>query len=540
MSCQWSKMPRPRLYRLFVASARLLEVGFYTSSVEKFLQARLVLQQYGLVLRHFRSSQEPYEEDYSLGQHDLLARAIEQIKRRLGVNTLFFVEDTSVRIEALSEADKDFPGLAIKEWFAQTSFDECDAALRRMGNNRTVRVNSDIALHVPGLDRAVLIHGETIGRIAESPPDFARSIQYPWLTPDTFNGWFIPEVANKRLGEMSFEESLDYDFRVRALAGLVDRLEEYAAILNLDGKSYSIKRSAEPQGSIGLFKRRSPIYIILGRVCAGKTTLGQYGSTKHSYQFIEASSIVRMIAEEEKLTAPSPLYLARDLLQLKGPDIVARQIVAAYGDGLTDGAIITGFRTIEELQYIRKSYSECTVIFVDASIRTRFERHLQRGRPGSIQSIDDFREHERQQGTFGLLPVAQDLCDIRVENEGTIEQYYSQIDALFTSETAEARDVSETRDRPGRLQSTRLFRCLRALEGLPSPALCGDIAAMTDRDTPSGNPDHVERISPRHVNWVLKDFPELARRVDVRGDRIRYEILPPGRAYLAAVRSLSE
>ena len=50
-------------------------------------------------------------------------------------------------------------------------------------------------------------------------------------------GWFIPDGATKRLGEMEFEEALGFDFRAKALTKLIARLEEMNAALNL-GSSF--------------------------------------------------------------------------------------------------------------------------------------------------------------------------------------------------------------------------------------------------------------------------------------------------------------
>jgi dephospho-CoA kinase/inosine/xanthosine triphosphate pyrophosphatase family protein len=533
-------MPRPTLRNLFVNAPKRLEVGFYTSSIDKFLQARLVFQECGLILRHFISSQDPYHEDYNLGQKQLLSRAIDEIKYRLGVNSIFFVEDTSLKITALSSPNMDKPGLEVKEWFARTSFSKVDAELKQRGNDRSATIYSDIALHIPGLNRAVFLHGETSGLIAENSPNFLQSDQYPWLTPNTFNGWFIPAGATKRLGEMSFEESIEHDFRVKSLFAVIDRIEEYAAVLNLNGHSYSVKRLRTATATRNLFDDDVSLYIIVGKICAGKTTFGQYVSSRHSYRFIEASNIMRMIAEENGITAPTPFYQARDLLHAKGPDVIARQIVSMFGEDLSDRVVITGFRTIEELQYIRIHFPNCKVVYIDASERTRFERHIRRGRVEDIRTLRDFQEHDKQQWGFGLLPVALDMADIKVENEGTITDFYAQIDALIEKAPAKIPGVSEIKLNRKTLIETRVFRCLQALERFSAPASCPEIAKITERDMHGVKPEHVERISPRHVNWVLKDFPELARRINVKGDKIRYEILPAGRAYLSAVRAMKD
>ncbi len=532
-------MSKPKIRELFINSPKRLGIGFYTSSIDKFIQARLIFQKVGLILRHFKSSQDPYHEDYNLGQEQLLSRAIDEIKYRLGVNSMFFVEDTSVKIDALCSADEIVPGLKIKEWFARTSFKEIDAVLRQHGNDRTATVYSDIALHVPNLKRPVFIHGETSGHVAETPPNFNKSDQYPWLRPDSFNGWFVPNGAKKRLGEMSFEESLEYDFRVKSLISLTDRLEEFAAVLNLSG-SYFMKQP-KLTTNLSLFKEDVSLYLIVGKLCAGKTTFGEYVSSHYPYRFIEASNIMRLIAEENGIKAPTPLYLAKEIFHAKGPDIIARYIVGLYGKDLCNNTIITGFRLIEELQYIRSQFPNSTkVVFIDVSERTRFERHLQRGRIEDIKTLLDFQEHDRQQWRFGLLPVAQDLADIKIENEGTIEDYHTQINALLGDAFSKLPGVSNIKLKRKVLQEARMFRCLRALDQISGPAACPDIAKLTERDVPVNDAEHVERISARHVNWVLKDFPELARRINAKGDKVRYEILPAGRAYLDAVHSMKE
>src|ERR1700741_3565274 len=218
---------------LFYKADRRPEVHFYTSNIDKFLQARAVFEKCGLILKHFSTKTEPYQEEYSAGKLELLRSAITQVRKTVGANFIFFVEDTSIRVDALSSSDADVPGLAAKEWFGETPFSELDMQLRLRGNNRRVMVKSDIALHVPGLSRPLYFHGDTSGVVADSPPTFAASKAPPWLTPHTFNGWFIPDGAKKRLGEMSFEESLRYDFRIEALVSLLRRLEEFTAVLNL-------------------------------------------------------------------------------------------------------------------------------------------------------------------------------------------------------------------------------------------------------------------------------------------------------------------
>ena len=75
----------------------------------------MVFSRSGLILHEFKSRREPYSEDYAAGKEVLLARAIAEILSSVGSGSVFFVEDTSLRIEALSAGAEDYPGLRVKE-----------------------------------------------------------------------------------------------------------------------------------------------------------------------------------------------------------------------------------------------------------------------------------------------------------------------------------------------------------------------------------------------------------------------------------------
>ena len=116
----------------------------------------------GYLLRHFTAHREPYDEDYSLPTGQMLTRAIQQVNAEFGIRSIFFVEDTSLRLEALSDSS-DFPGLKVKEWFASSTFEEVDRLIKEKGGDRRAVVKSDIALYVPNLSHIVFFHGETAG-----------------------------------------------------------------------------------------------------------------------------------------------------------------------------------------------------------------------------------------------------------------------------------------------------------------------------------------------------------------------------------------
>ena len=526
--------PRP----LFVRAERLLKVYFYTSSTEKYLQARLVFDRYGLMVDYFKSKTEPYDEDYAGETADLLGKAITQVTEQIGAAHLVFVEDTSLRLEALSEPTRDFPGMEVKHWFQSTSFEECDAALKAAGGDRTAVVKSDIALKIPGLDRPLLFHGETRGSVAERAPDFPMNPQHPWLTPETFNGWFIPEGCGVPLGALSIEEALHYDFRVRAFETLIGRLEEYAAALNLPASAYRRKRSvtepAPPTAS--LFEEGevdpAPALLVVGRTCAGKTTLAEYVSGRYGLRHIEASAVVRSLDVQRKPTDDEEGYtFAMRALDELGHDVVVREITNRYGNQLDDPFVVSGLRDVEELRLMLSVVPRARVVLVEASERTRFERDVRRARQDKPVTLDVFQLRDSRQDSFGLLPVAEDLAHVRIVNEGRLEDYHRQIDAVIVGRQDEPGVDLAARPRHGP-EHHQLYRCLKVLQEAGSALQCDEIEARSTRFGAT-------TIRHNNANKVLKAVPALAQRLDPPDEpgvensaRVRYAITQAGCTYI--------
>ena len=506
---------------------RQLEVSFYTSNLAKFLQARMVFERSGLTLRHLKSRTDPYQEDYEAGKTELLKRAIAQVQLRIGHDTPFFVEDTSLRIEALSPGRADFPGLRVKEWFQQGGFEELDSRLRREGNDRSAVVKSDIALHLPGLDQPAFFHGETRGAVADSASVQTQPPRYPWLGSDTFNAWFIPEGAIRRLSDMDFEVSCEHDFRVRALVGLLERLAEYTAALNLPAASYRRRTTETSLAHPSLFEPQGGPLLILGQTCAGKTTFAEVAVLSYGCRHVEASSIWRMLEDQPSSSGSDALEAAQGVLKTQGPDFIAKQIVKFFGYSIRD-ATITGFRTIQELLVVCEIFPDTAIVWVEAAERTRFERHLARARYPEVTSPDAFRRLDDGQQSFGLLRHGQDLVDVALVNEDSLDDYMVRVRMMLSGAPVSAiPSVSMKPSIKSRRERSQLCRCLSVLRE-------GGTMSSREISTRLG-----KDIATRNVNKVLSHAPELVDRYG-GPTRFRYEIAPAGLAYVRFLTNRSE
>lgn len=510
--------PRPN-YGDALDHERILNIFFYTSNAIKLLQARLLFMRHGYTLRHFSGTREPYDENYELDTKELLKRAIQQVNEQFGVRSSFFVEDTSLRIDGLS-ANGDYPGLAVKEWFPETSFDDLDRLLKSKGNNRRATIFSDIALYIPTLRRPIFFHGETSGIIAGSSPEFEGSVQYPWLTPNTFNGWFVPDGAKKRLGEMEFEESLEFDFRAKSIKALLARIEEYNAILDLRPNFYTIRRAGLPQGQLSLLPEQARlVLLVIGDKCAGKTTFSDHVlATYEDVSVYEASTVLRGIAEEEGVI-PTSSDEALAFLGAKGWDAVAAKIAQYIDKSDTRWNVITGLRTPEELLLLKERFPDAQIVLVNADPRIRFERHIRRARDQDIKTFEAFRNQDEKQRQFGVLRVASELADETITNDSTIEQYHAKIGTLLDQIT------KKTTSRPRKMrQLSELHRCLAALNKIAKAASCEQIAEETTRFGTA--------VRIYNTNRALKEVPEFSTRIEKSESLLQYRITRRGKTLL--------
>ncbi len=504
---------------------RVLNVYFYTSNADKLLQARLMFVRHGYNLRHYRGKREPYDEDYSLGSEQLLHRAVKQVNDEFGIKSIFFVEDTSLRLEGLS-VDADYPGLAVKEWFARASFEDLDRELSKAGDRRAV-LKSDIALYMPTLSHHILFHGETTGQVAPSKPDFAASHQYPWLTPSTFNGWFIPDGSNKRLGEMEFEESLSFDFRAKSLSALITRLEEMNSALNLSAPFYTVRKVPSPSaGEQLLFNEilaadegTPRVLLVIGFKCAGKTTLSDHLAARDDVMVVEASSVLRSLAQDAEESVETADDAFRFLAH-HGLDCVALAIGRFIERGAVRLYVVTGLRMVEEILLLIESFPQAHVVLVDSDVQARFERHVRRGRDQDVRTVSDFERQDEQQAHFGLLRVSTEVATDVIRNDGTVEQFKEKIDAFVArlDGTKSARAKSERRT------MSELHRSVLALQSLGGSGSC---AAISQKSSELG-----AFVRKYNTNRALKSIPEFAERVKRSGHLLSYRITARGQHLL--------
>ncbi len=418
------------------------DLTFFTSNSTKLAHARYIAERYPVRIKGFRQRtyHANYDEPRLLSRTALLETSYQGALRQCAKaglsieNHPFILEDTSVKIDALSNDGNEVPGLEIKYWMQGQTFSNLDALLRSCGNQRTATVRSDVLLHVPKNLRAswqisddyLVFVGCQTGHITDSEIKFESNLVYPWLDNESFNRWFVPLGHATPFGALPIAEADHVDFRRKAFEQLFDFL---------------IKRhflATEPkQLEFGLDRKSN--LMLCGYTCAGKTTASQHLARKFGYLHVEASDFMYLnyYYRHGYRGDISIGDFAEDALTQK-PEIAAEKVAEYIADNPGPPVLVSGFRSSREVDYLKEAMATLgksfSVVFVDSDETTRYKRLVSRRRPGDDISLEEFSQRDEQQRRMGLEQIASLGGTALLRNHASLPEYLEAVDMLVGPE----------------------------------------------------------------------------------------------------------
>ena len=423
----------------------MLELTFITSSNVKLNHANHLCKDYAVNVVSYKKKYYGigYEEPRIHEREELLKQSIEDALKRWKKNIskpdekFFFIEDTSVIIHALSHDGREVPGVDIKYWMQENDFFSLDQMLKQRNNDRRVTVRSDVLLMLTSSLRTkegehfVKFTSEMNGTIVDQEYDVKTNPVYPWLDEKTFNKWFVPDGCNLPISMLNISEADKHDFRAGAFQGMLNFLVNNKQTQHKDTDGIS---ASMVQGGLLL---GTPLFIVSGPTCAGKTTLAEYMVNNYAYYHIEASDFM-YLNYYNKLGIGSSITISEFAKQalIQKPDIVVNEILKFMNSIQEGPIIITGLRTTIEintfLQKYKGSYS-IEIVTVNANEGIRLNRYLTRNRGGAATK-EKFYTDSKIQDEMGLSSLIKNYSENTLINNGTIEEYYNKFIMQYEKE----------------------------------------------------------------------------------------------------------
>ncbi len=418
----------------------MLNLLFLTGNITKLVHARHIAEDYPIKIEDIK--ERTYNKSYSeprLPLREILLEksyqsALDQAKKT-GWDTardFFFLEDTSVRIDALSKKGMDVPGVDIKYWMQEYSFNDLDKILKESGNNRKVTVSSDTLLHIPDKYRKnhphdgkyLVFTGKQDGAICDDEHSIKTNLVFPWLDNKTFNKWFVPDGVDVPISKLAIQQADKYDFRAKSLRKMLDFLHANN-YLNASQQSMDFTDVS--------------ILIACGFTCAGKTTIAQYLAKNFDYIHIEASDFMhwQCYIRHGFNNNIKVADFAAEALKIK-PHIVADEIINYIKYLPQMPIIISGFRSPKEIERINNSLSsreDNTVVVLEASPSIRQARYQYR--ENSSIDMKEIKSIDEQQSKMGLTDIMQKHSNNAIINEGSLDEFYKSFENKFLPKQVE-------------------------------------------------------------------------------------------------------
>ena len=421
----------------------MLELTFITSSRIKREHAKYLCRHYNLLIRDQRNYGKGYDEPRIREREELLSQSIEDALKRWRKNVsnpddkLFFIEDTSVIVHALSKNGQEVPGVDIKYWMQENEFSSIDTLLKSNGNNRSVTVRSDVLLTLTAELEKIIgkkyiqFTSQTNGSIVDHEFEVGLNPIYPWLDDKTFNKWFVPDGCHIPISMLPIEEANHYDFRAAAFQDMLNFLEKFNKVNKKD------------EGESGVFMTQTGLhlgpflFVVSGPTCAGKTILAEFMMSQFGYYHIEASDFM-YLNYHQKLGVGSPINIAEFAQQalLEKPSIVVEKILEHldFLEGIP--VVITGLRAPEEIDYFMSHYKGdygVEVITVDAPEKIRLDRYLDRKRGRSVSEVRFYKDC-RIQREMGLGMLMSLYSNNLINNDGKIKDFFCEFERKYQSD----------------------------------------------------------------------------------------------------------
>ena len=164
------------------------------------------------------------------------------------------------------------------------------------------------------------------------------------------------------------------------------------------------------------------IIAVTGMAGAGKGIATDVARS-FGYPVFVCGDVVREEARRRGIPE-TPENLGAVMLSIRredGPSVVAERLISGIAESSSQLVVVEGMRSFEEVNELRRSFGNITIVAIHASPSTRFERIAERGRPDDPKSWSEFEERDMRELDVGIGKVIA-LADEMIVNEGNVDE----------------------------------------------------------------------------------------------------------------------
>ncbi len=173
---------------------------------------------------------------------------------------------------------------------------------------------------------------------------------------------------------------------------------------------------------------------LIGKKLGGKDTVAEYLVAKHSASHIRHSHILDEILTilDLPISRRNEIDLGVGLRKVFGDGILGQALARRVKNATSNIIVINGIRFPDELANAKNLGAK--IVYITAPSELRYQRFLKRQEKAddASQSMEEFT-HQEQEPTEIQIPAIGKQADYELQNVGTLEDLYKNIDNLLLS-----------------------------------------------------------------------------------------------------------
>ncbi len=182
-------------------------------------------------------------------------------------------------------------------------------------------------------------------------------------------------------------------------------------------------------------KQKNPELILgfVGKVAAGKGSAISYLVEEYGFFSSSCSDRIReeILKQGKEINRETLQEVGGILRKQHGPAVLAEKTWQNLLENKVEKAVIDSIRGIEEVEYLKR-IKNFYLIFVDADMKTRFQRTVERGRGDPVTWGEFIKSEERDlTGDGRNITACIEAADFKIENDGTLGQLYVQLEEIL-------------------------------------------------------------------------------------------------------------
>lgn len=173
-----------------------------------------------------------------------------------------------------------------------------------------------------------------------------------------------------------------------------------------------------------------------GLMASGKDASKKYLETKYNAKSFRFSTVMRELLERLNLeiNRPNLVSISYSLRQAFGEDLFSKVMAKDVNAAPEEIVVIDGIRRLTDIQYL-KDLPGFHLISIEADPKIRYDRAVARNENvgDAEKTFEQFLLDHKQMETEASIPSVMEKAQIIINNNGTIEELYAQIDKIIAA-----------------------------------------------------------------------------------------------------------